>query len=119
MEVERSHAVGREAVGLEATAQTGTKEWGLGLAVGHGDPAPGEAGQAADSATLARREAQPNDRIGVPGLVETAAEPITEVVTAQKGAAREPAQRAATEAFGGTVDLSLADIRCYGMSVIS
>jgi len=87
------------------------KEWKLSLAVGAGDPEPGEAGLVADSATLARREAQLDVRIEVPGLTEGAAEPITEVVTAQKAAAREPAQHAATVPLGGGVDLSLPAIR--------
>ena len=98
-------------MGWEATAQTVTKEWGLGLALAHGDLDPGAAGLAANSATLARREAQPDVRIEVPGLTEAAAEPITEVVPAQKAAAREPAQDAATEPLGGGVDLYLPAIR--------
>lgn len=41
------------------------------------------------------------------------AEPITEVVTVQKAAAREPAQHTATELLGGGADLSLPGIRPY------
>ena len=86
---------------------------GIGLAVSHSDPAPGEAGLVADSATLALREAQPDVRTEVLSLIEAMAEPITEVVTVQKAAARAPAQHTATERVGGGADLSLPDIRPY------
>ena len=69
--------------GLGSDGEDGTK-WGLGLAVSHGDPEVGEAGLVADSATLALREAQPDVRIEVLGLIEAMAEPITDVVTVQK-----------------------------------
>lgn len=86
---------------------------GIGLAISDGDPEPGEAGLVADSATIALREAQPDVRIEVLSLIEAMAEPITEVVTVQKAAARAPAQHTATERVGGGADLSLPDIRPY------
>jgi hypothetical protein len=79
-----------------ATAKA-VQEWGFGLAVKHGDLDPGESGLVEEPATFARREAQPDVRIAFVGLTEAVAEPITEVVTAQKVAARELAQHAATD----------------------
>jgi hypothetical protein len=89
----------------------GGKKRRLGLAVSHGDREPGEAGLVADSATLALREAQPDVRIEVLGLIEARVEPSTEVFTDQKAAATEP--------LGGSVDLSPPDIRSCGRSLIS
>jgi hypothetical protein len=83
-------------VDWEATAKA-VQEWGLGLAVNNGALDPGESGLVEESAKFALREAQPDVRIAFLGLIEATAEPITEVVTTQKVAAREPAQHAATE----------------------
>jgi hypothetical protein len=73
------------------------QEGGFALAVNNGALDPGESGLFEESAKFALREAQPDVRIAFLGLIEATAEPITEVVTAQKAAAREPAQDAATE----------------------
>jgi hypothetical protein len=102
---------GSGVYGVGSDGGEGNKTGGFSLAVGHGDLDLAEVGQAADSATLAPPEAHPDVRIEALGLIEAAAEPITEVVTAQKVAARQPAQDAATEPLGGGVDLSPPDIR--------
>ena len=65
-----------------ATAKA-VQEWGFGLAVNNGALDPGESGLVEESAKFALREAQPDVRIAVLGLIEATAQPITEVVTTQ------------------------------------